>query len=322
MSLYGLLAALALSLTVSPAARAQADAQLTQHWAVPAYYNPAMTGDIDFIHITAGSRLQWVGVRHAPMTFMALADMPFKFFGRRWGVGVRLQQESIGLYKSIQAGAQLSFKQRLPGGTLSGGIQLGMVNESFDGSKVIMPEGDEYHSGTDDAIPQNTVAGTAFDLSAGVSFRHKWFWAGFSCTHISSPTVTMKADGDEEKQYEFEVGRTCYFTVGSNIPIKNTLFELQPSILVKSDFTFFQGEATFRVRYNKFLSAGVGYRYKDAVMLMLGADYKNFFLGYSYDYNTSAIRTAGGSHEVFLGYNVKLDMGERNRNKHKSIRIM
>ena len=92
--------------------------------------------------------------------------------------------------------------------------------------------------------------------------------------------------------------------------------------MVKSDFTFFQAEAVARVRYNKFLSAGVGYRYQDAVMVMLGADYKNFFFGYSYDYNTSAIRTAGGSHEVFVGYNVKLDMGERNRNKHKSIRIM
>ena len=109
---------------------------------------------------------------------------------------------------------------------------------------------------------------------------------------------------------------------GSNIPIKNTLFEVMPSVMVKSDFQFWQAEATARVRYNKFLSLGVGYRYKDAISVMAGAEFKNFFFGYSYDYTTSDMRTSGGSHEVFVQYNVKLDMGEKNRNSHKSIRIM
>ena len=43
------------------AAQAQTDAQFTQYWAVPAYYNAGAVGNIDYIHITAGSRLQWVG---------------------------------------------------------------------------------------------------------------------------------------------------------------------------------------------------------------------------------------------------------------------
>lgn len=303
-------------------ALAQVDAQLTQYWAVPAYYNPAATGNIDFIHISAGARLQWVGVRHAPMTFMAMADMPFKFLGRRWGTGVVLQQESMGLYKSVHAHAQLAWKKQMLGGTLSVGLQPGMINETFDGTKVIMPEGDEEHQGTDDAIPTGMVGGTAFDISGGVMFTHKWFWASASVAHITAPTITMKVENDEEKQYEFDAGRVFYFMAGSNIPIKNTLFEVMPSVMVKSDLQFWQAEATARVRYNKFLSLGVGYRYNDAVSVMVGADYKNFFFGYSYDYTTSAIRTSGGSHEVFLQYNVKLDMGEKNRNSHKSIRIM
>ncbi|MBR1804027.1 MAG: PorP/SprF family type IX secretion system membrane protein [Muribaculaceae bacterium] len=304
------------------AATAQVDAQLTQYWAVPAYYNPAATGNIDFIHISAGARLQWVGVRHAPMTFMAMADMPFKFLGRRWGTGVVLQQESMGLYKSVHAHAQLAWKKKMLGGTLSVGLQPGIINQSFDGTKKELPEGDEYHQGTDDAIPATVVSGTAFDISGGVMFTHKWFWASASVAHITAPTIKMKVENDEEKLYEFDAGRVFYFMAGSNIPIKNTLFEVMPSVMVKSDLQFLQAEATARVRYNKFLSLGVGYRYKDAVSFMVGADYKNFFFGYSYDYTTSAIRTSGGSHEVFLQYNVKLDMGEKNRNSHKSIRIM
>ena len=71
-------------------ASAQIDAQLTQYWAVPSYYNPSSIGNVDFIHITAGSKLQWIGVKHAPMNFLAMADMPFKFLGKRWGTGLLL----------------------------------------------------------------------------------------------------------------------------------------------------------------------------------------------------------------------------------------
>ena len=56
---------------------------------------------------------------------------------------------------------------------------------------------------------------------------------------------------------------------------------------------------------------------------MIGADYKNFMLGYSYDYPVSAIvKATSGSHEVFLGYSLKIDFSNKNKNKHKSIRIL
>ena len=110
---------------------------------------------------------------------------------------------------------------------------------------------------------------------------------------------------------------------GCNIPIKNTLFEVMPSVLVKSDFTFTTGEINARCRYNKFQSFGVGYRYDDAVIATVAAELKGFYLGYSFDYSTSAIaKASSGSHEIFLGYSLKLDLSDKNKNKHKSIRIM
>ncbi len=94
-------------------------------------------------------------------------------------------------------------------------------------------------------------------------------------------------------------------------------------MLVKSDFIFTTGEITARARYKKFLSFGVGYRWNDAVIATVAAEIKNFFIGYSYDYATSAInRASSGSHEVFAGYSLKLDFSDKNKNRHKSIRIM
>ncbi len=318
------LATLVLALAGVLCAVAQSDAQLTQYWNARNYYNPAAIGTTDNIHVNLGSRLQWVGIDDAPMAFIALGDMPFKFLRRRWGVGVIIQQQSEGLYRSLQAGVQLAWKKKMLGGELGVGVQLGLLNETFKGTDIFIPEGDDYHDSNDDAIPETDVTGNSFDVGGGILFEHKWFWAAASVTHATAPTVTLKEDSDEEeKVYEVDIPRLYYFMAGSNIPIKNTLFELQPSFFIKTDASSVQAEITARVRYNKFLSGGVAYRYNDAISLMLGANYKGFFVSYSYDYATSEIsKASSGSHEIFVGYNFKLNMGEKNKNKHKSIRIM
>lgn len=93
--------------------------------------------------------------------------------------------------------------------------------------------------------------------------------------------------------------------------------------MVKSDFTFTTGEATIRARYNKFLLFGAGYRWQDAAYVTVGAEIKNFYVGYAFDFPTSVLAGASaGSHEVFLGYSMKLDLSDKNKNRHKSIRIM
>lgn len=325
-----LIGVLAASVLLPQTSEAQTDAQIAQYYEAPSLYNPSAIGMTDFVRIRGSARLQWVGIDNAPQSFMGVADMPFKLGKHRLGVGVNVGQESIGLYKSLNIGAQLAYSLNKLGGRWSFGLQFGFYDQAFKGSEVYIPDDDDYHEGTDDAIPTTDIHGTAFDMAAGVWYTHKWFYAGLSCTHLTSPTITMNAEsasgGSEtssERKYQFQARRTLYFTAGCNIPIKNTLFEIAPSLLVKSDFGFTTGELTARARYRKMFSVGVGYRWNDAVIATISADIKNFFIGYSYEYATSAIRQASsGSHEVFIGYSVKLNLGEKNRHRHKSVRIM
>lgn len=306
-----------------PAMKAQVDAQFTQYFEVPNYYNPGAIGRIDYLRIRGGSRMQWVGIPKAPKTFLAAADMPVKLLGKRIGVGLLMQQESLGLYSNLLVGAQGAFNFKLLNGRMSIGLQLGMVDEGFKGSQVVLPDDDDYHQSTDEGIPTTDIHGTSFDMALGVFYEHPKFWAGLSVTHVNEPNITMTADGTQSKEFQFKAGRVLYFMAGSNIPVKNMLFEIQPSIMVKSDLTFTVAEATARVRYNKFLTAGVGYRHNDAVSLILGAEYRDFFIGYSYDYSTSEIsKASNGSHEIWAGYKLKLDLGEKNKHRHKNIRIM
>lgn len=318
-----------LSITLSCAfvASAQTDAQFTQYYEVPTFYNPAATGLSDEMRFRGGSRLQWVGIDNAPQTFLVTADMPFKFGKQRIGVGAYGDVESMGLYSSLNAGAQISYKLRKLGGEFSIGLTVGMYDQKFKGSEVFIPDNDDYHHSTDDAIPTRDIHGTALDLGLGIWYTRRSLWAGLSCTHLTSPTITMKSEGTESSSqsynYEFQATRTLYLMAGGNIQVKNTLFELLPSLMVKSDFTFTTGEATLRARYNRFLLFGAGYRWQDAAYVTIGAELKNFYVGYAFDFPTSVLAGASaGSHEVFLGYSMKLDLSDKNKNRHKSIRIM
>ena len=311
----------------APALEAQTDAQYTQFYEIPSIYNPSAIGRTDFIRIRGAGRLQWIGIDGAPKSFLGAVDMPFKLATQRFGVGIVAQQESIGLYSSLNLGAQIAWKLRKLGGEFTFGMQIGMYDERFKGSEVYIPDGDDYHQSGDDAIPTTDVHGTALDLGAGIWYARKTWHVGVSCTHLTSPAIKMGGDnggsGTDENIFEFNVNRTLYLIGGCNIPIKNTLFEVMPSVLAKTDFTFFSAEAMARVRYNKFLSFGIGYRWNDAVTATIAAEIKNFFIGYSFDYSTSSLHSASaGSHEIVAGYSLKLDLGEKNKNKHRSIRIM
>ena len=98
---------------------------------------------------------------------------------------------------------------------------------------------------------------------------------------------------------------------------------MQPSLIVATDLTDFTGQVDMRARYNRMFSFGVGYRWKSGINVSLGAEFKNFYLGYSYEYPLSAIaKASSGSHEIVAGYSLKLDFSQKNKNRHRSIRLM
>ncbi len=318
-----------MALTAWLPSRAQTEPNLTQYFQAPSFLNPAEAGATDLLRLRAGSRLQWLGIDGAPRDFMVAADIPFAVFGRRWGGGATMFQESIGLYKTFSINGQLSARQKIGKGYMTVGVQFGYLEQTFRGSEVDIPDEDDFHDANDEAIPTFDVAGNHFDLGIGLGYVHKWFTVGLSCTHLMAPKIKMQREGSQgsgssdEQYFEFQFKRNLYFIASSNIPIKNTLFEVLPSVMVRSDLEGVQADITARVRWKKFLTAGLGYRTNDAVSVLLEGEFKGIRLGYSYDYSTSAImRASSGSHEVWLGYSLKLNFGEKNRNKHKSIRVM
>ncbi|WP_368318879.1 PorP/SprF family type IX secretion system membrane protein, partial [Parabacteroides distasonis] len=153
-----LLSILILLCTCAGIVRAQYDARLSQYFMAKPYYNPAVAGATEDLNILALARLEMIGVHGAPKSFFITADMPLALGKTNHGVGLVVFTEAIGLFQNTHVGAQYAYKYKLFGGVLSGGLQIGLVNQSFDGTKVIKVES-EYHQETDAAIPVEQVSG-------------------------------------------------------------------------------------------------------------------------------------------------------------------
>ena len=296
--------------------RAQYDARLSQYFMAKPYYNPAVAGATEDLNILALARLEWVGMSGAPMSFFVTSDMPLNIGKTQHGIGLAVYTESIGLFMNTHVGAQYAYKHKLFGGVISGGLQIGLVNQSFDGSKVEMVES-EFHQETDDAIPTEQVSGMGLDLNFGIYYNHKRFYAGFGMTHLTQPELQL-----DENAYTY-IGRSFNLMGGYNIQLRNPLIELQPSVFLLTDMQSFHADITARLEYNKMFNGGISYRVNESVGVMFGVKIGRFQAGYAYDFPITALgRASSGSHELCLRYAMKLNKTKTGKNRHKSVRIL
>ncbi|MDR1737215.1 MAG: type IX secretion system membrane protein PorP/SprF [Candidatus Symbiothrix sp.] len=324
--------------------QAQFDTQLSNYWAAMHYYNPAYAGQTPQLELTGLYRMQWIGVEHAPKTGIVLATMPFSFFGREHGLGAVMYNDQIGLFKANVISGQYAFKMKLFGGSLGIGLQGGYINETFDGTKVHIPNDNDYHNSTDEAIPLSEVSGKSIDLAAGIYYTdslQKWY-VGLSATHLIEPKLELN------ETYILDVPRSYYFTAGYNIPLSNPLLELRSSVLLKATevsslsitedsmlvavkpnsfkglLTQTQVDVSLRLAYAKMLWCGLSWRKGESVILLLGGKFKSIEFGYAYDIPvfSDLIRSTSGSHELYIKYAMDLNLSKEKKGKYKSVRIL
>jgi type IX secretion system PorP/SprF family membrane protein len=320
--------------------KAQFDSQLSNYWAGIAYYNPAYAGQSGKLEASLLSRIQWLGMENAPRTTILTANLPYQLLGKVHGFGATMYNDRAGLFSVSVISGQYAWKKKMFKGDFSAGIQVGYINQSFDGTKIDIPQ-DDYHNPSDEAIPTTAVTGKSLDASAGIFFsKEKWF-AGLSATHLLYPKI------DLNENYIYEVPRTYYFINGYNIPLNNPLLELRPTLLVKTMETSSlvldadsltekietntlkammhntQIDVSVRMVYNDKFWGGLSWRNGDAVVLMLGMKFKMIEAGYAYDFPISRIiKETTGSHEVFIRYSMDINLKKKGKDKHKSVRIL
>jgi len=193
-----------------------------------------------------------------------------------------------------------------------------MVNQSFDGEKVFYPTS-QFHQQEDQAIPKTQASGMGFDMNAGLYYHRKNLYAGLGVTHLNKTEISLD---DYSSMY---LASTYNLIAGYNIQFRNPLYELQPSVFLKTDMQSFQADITARLFYNKMFNGGFSWRVNESLILLLGAKIGSFQVGYAYDFPISTIpilKATSGSHELVVSYKLKLKKSKSGKNRHKSVRIL
>ena len=310
--IIGLAVAVLCSTTAIVETKAQYDPSFTHFWMMETQFNPAAAGNSELLRAVGVYNAQLSGYEDAPKTMVATVDMPLFFVGPQHGIGAYFMNDEAGFFSLKNVALQYAHHRRLLGGTLSVGVQLDLLSESFDGSKVDVDE-------SDDAFSSGSVDGSKIDGSLGLAYKWRDLRVAASVKHITAPTILL---GETN---EMSIKRSYYFTAGYNIKLKNPLFTIHPDVFWMYDGVESKSVIHTRIQYDngeKMLFGGLSYSPSISGAIIIGGSFHGLVISYSYEAFTSGVGLGNGNHEVVLSYQTPLNLFKKGRNRHKSVRLL
>ncbi len=282
--------------------------------------NPGFAGSINAICATGIARQQWIGFKDtetgdnvAPETYLFGIHSPLNIL--HGGIGAVVYQDKLGYSKEIGVKLIYAYRTDIGMGNLGIGIQVGFINGSIDFNKLI-----DGANQQDDPIlmDKSDESDMLLDLGFGLHYVvPNKFYVGLSTQRLSeseSPADILA----------YKTKRHYYLSAGYEFLFPNNpSFEIDPSILVKSDGVKTQFDIAALLKYNNKVWGGVSYsiiRTVDPLSVLIGLKVKDVRIGYAYTIPTSKIGSSG-SHEVMIGYCFKIEI-DKGRRSYKNTRFL
>jgi type IX secretion system PorP/SprF family membrane protein len=257
--------------------------------------NPAYAGSREVLSFFLSGRLQWLGIKGAPV--LQTISMHSLLKNERVGLGLSGQFLQYGFTKSTSIYADYAYHLRLGKGKLSMGLRAGfdMSNTNYSGILLIDPN-DPVFNGSDKPyfLP---------NVGTGLYYYGRSFFLGVAVpsflSYVKNSTGTVRINTFKD----FEV----LLTAGGLVSF-SPAFRFKPSVFV--DYSV-QNSRKPRIDLNgnfviyDFVWIGGSWRTTEQVavgILQLQINPQIMF-GYSYDYPVGNMNTySKGSHEVILRY--------------------
>lgn len=309
---YPLFAALLVIVVCFNVSKAQQDPQYSHYMFNKFDYNPGVAGTNNKTCANFLVRTQWTGFEGqtddvaAPNTqfFNIHTSLNNEYVH---GVGLDLYNDQQGFENTISLKGAASHILDLPFAKLGLGLNVGFIQKSLNGEKL------KAFDDGDPLIPDGEVSNFIFDVGIGGYLYADKYYGGISVQHIPQGDLGYTTDGDGKYQ------RTYYFTGGYHYQLTPD-WTISPSALVKTDITKTQFDINALAKLQETYWGGLGYRGGDAITLMLGMNLTpDLKLSYSYDiatqgkgsFSDGANVKQGGSHEFFIRYCFKLNLGKK-----------
>lgn len=306
--------------------RAQ-DIHVSQFYETPLLRNPALagifTGDVR-VQLLHRNQWSWTGFPYKTTTFSGEYKFPVGGGGDYLTTGLQGYYDLAGSsrLRTTQVMPVLNFHKSLSAERseyLSAGFMVGMVQRQFDAHNLTFDYqyvNGNYNAGNPTGEDFAAYNRRFFDVAAGISYNNEIaetgsYYLGVSLAHLNKPTESFK-------QERIVLPSKFQFNAGLRMPVSYVVsMQTELNYATQGGFNelmagvLFTYELSGSELYNSdtystaSISAGIFTRLKDAVVPVVKLHYQQFELGFSYDVNTSDLKTASmgkGGYEFSLSY--------------------
>lgn len=283
------------------------DLHFSQFFNNPLLTNPANTGfipDADY-RLGASYRNQYSNIMAVPYKTMSIYGDAQVFRDRLetgWmGLGGVILRDvaGSGSLTSTKIYGSIAYHQMLGlSSLLSAGFNVGWANKRIDQSKLTFPDqfDGKFFDGTLPTSVQllnNSVS--YFDMQAGLNYAYFptadiYINAGYSIHHVNQPKETFFEDDNTSRLSMRHIGFIdAIFKMSDNVIINPNVYY---TTMAKASELVGGINAAYNLSGDgsKQIIGGLYYRYKDAIIPMIGLQINNIRLTFSYDVTASSLK--------------------------------
>lgn len=303
------------------------DIHVSQFYETPLLRNPALagifTGDVR-LQLLHRNQWSWTGFPYKTTAFSGEYKFAVGGAGDYLTAGLQGYYDLAGSsrLRTIQLMPALNFHKSLSAERseyLSVGFMAGFVQRQFDAHNLTFDYqyvSGEYNPGNPTGESFAAYNRGFFDIAAGISYNNELgengsYYLGASLFHITKPS-------EQFKQERIVLPSKLQLNAGFHVPVSDRVrMQTELNYSNQRGFNELMAGALFTYELNgselynsdtystASVSGGIFARFNDAVVPVIKLQYQQFEVGFSYDINTSDLKTASmsrGGYELSLSY--------------------
>lgn len=305
---------IALGLLLSATIFAQ-DIRFSQPFSAPMKLNPAIIGADNSINAKLNYRSQWTGIDKGYRTASLTYFMPVyeQNEDNSLNAGLFVMNDRAGAFNHLEVMAAVAYNIRLTdnGHFLSSSLYFGFNQKFLDYQSLTFD--DQYVVGTyTPGMPSNELIMQESKVFADAGIGVLWYYkpddgninafAGLSVYHMTPPNESFLGDDG------------ILFTkistqAGIKIKPEDSKVSFMPNVIANSQNGIYELAtglyADYAINDDYLVKVGTWYRAQKTMAFLVGFQYTNYYVGYSYDIPGGGIgnvATGVSTHEISLGY--------------------
>ena len=292
------------------------DPHFSQFYANPLYLNPAFAGTANCPRFSINFRDQWPSFPNNYLVFSGSYDQHIPVLHGGIGVLVSGNIAGKGFLQTYNAGVMYNFRvQAADKFYMQFALQGSLLHSIINGEKWIFAT-DIINPAAPPDFPDemnNRFAKSQFDAGFGFMGYSPYLYFGLAVHHLLPLQINLTNENEKVWQPKWSAHVGGRIAIRQKVRSEENIGDifLHPNIIFISQGKFnYLHEGFYFNFYPLTIGAWLRHNFKnmDALIVSCGVEYKNFRVGYSYDFNLTKLEGTGGSHEVSLQFTIPCDM--------------